>query len=216
MTLPHPVTRRLAVRRGQHLTYATIGYNSLEAVLSVGAGLWAGSVALLGFGIDSLIEVTASLAGLWRLHADLEPQRRATVERQALRAIGVCFLLLAAYVAYDALGALARREAPRTSLLGILVAAASLLVMPLLARAKRRIAAQLASSALTAEARQTQVCMYLSAILLSGLGLNALWGWWWADPLAGLAMTPLIAWEGVQAVRARTPCADCCPPLGAA
>ena len=208
--------RRAAVRRGQRLTWATIGYNSLEAVLSVGAGLLAGSVALVGFGLDSVLELTSSLAGLWRLRADATPARRVQAERLALRTIGACFLVLAAYVLGDAVRTLLTRQAPDESSLGIAIAAGSLLVMPLLAREKRRVAAQLASRALTAEARQTQLCTYLSAILLAGLSLNAGVGWWWADPAAGLAMVPLIAWEGVQAVRGRTVCADCCAPLEAA
>lgn len=205
--------RPAVVRRGQRLTWATVGYNSLEAVLALAAGLLAGSVALVGFGLDSVLELASSLAGLWRLHADATPARRARAERLALRAIGACFLLLGAYVLADALYALLSVEAPRESPLGIAIAAGSLVAMPLLARAKRRVAARLASSALTAEARQTEICTYLSAILLGGLTLNAAFGWWWADPVAGLAMVPLIGWEGLQAVRGRTVCADCCPPL---
>ncbi len=206
--------RSAAVRRGQRLTWATIAYNSLEAVLSLGAGVFAGSVALVGFGLDSILELMSSLAGLWRLHADSAPARRADAERLALRTIGACFLLLATYVLIDALRTLLLKRSPEESPLGIAIAAGSLFAMPLLARAKRRVAAQLTSRALTAEARQTELCMYLSAILLAGLTLNALLSWWWADPVAGLAMVPLIAWEGIQAVRGRTVCADCCAPLG--
>jgi divalent metal cation (Fe/Co/Zn/Cd) transporter len=206
--------RSTAVRRGQWLTWATIIYNSLEAVLSVGAGLVAGSVALVGFGFDSLIEVSSSVAGLWRLRSDATPAARAHAERISLRIIGICFLLLATYVSIEAARTLVTREAPNESILGIIIAAGSLVVMPLLARAKRRVAAQLSSSALTAEARQTEICMYLSAILLGGLLLNALLGWWWADPVAALIMVPLIGWEGAQALRGRTVCADCSTPLG--
>ncbi|HWP38926.1 MAG TPA: cation transporter [Gemmatimonadales bacterium] len=202
---------RLAiVRRGQRLTWATIAYNSLEAVLAVGAGVVAGSVALVGFGFDSVIELSSSVAGLWRLHADASAEQRARAERHALRIIGACFLLLAAYVFADATRTLLVRERPEESLIGIVIAAGSLVVMPVLARAKRRVAAQLTSRALTAEARQTQICTYLSAILLGGLLLNALLGWWWADPVAALAMVPLIGYEGVEAVRGRTVCADGC------
>ena len=122
-------------------------------------------------------------------------------------------LVLAAYVLIDALRTLVTREHPQESTLGIVIAVGSLVVMPLLARAKRRVAAKLRSSALTAEARQTQICLYLSAILLGGLVLNAAAGWWWADPVAALVMVPLIAWEGVGAVRGRTVCADCCEPI---
>lgn len=215
MTVPAPV-RAAAVRHGQRLTWATIAYNSLEAVLSIGAGIIAGSVALVGFGLDSVLELTSSIAGLWRLRADSTPAHRARAERLALRTIGLCFLLLAGYVFIDAVRTLLWRRTPDESPIGIAIAVGSLAIMPMLARAKRRVAAQLASRALTAEARQTQLCTYLSAVLLAGLALNALLGWWWADPVAGLAMVPLIAWEGIEAVRGRTTCADCCAPLESA
>jgi divalent metal cation (Fe/Co/Zn/Cd) transporter len=205
--------RAAVVRRGKWLTWATIAYNGVEAVLSIGAGIVAGSIALVGFGLDSIIELTSSGAGLWRLRADATPTARARAERLTLRTIGVCFLLLAVYVLADAVVALVARQAPEGSPLGIAVAIASVVTMPLLARAKRRVAAQLSSRALTAEARQTQLCMYLSAILLAGLLLNATFGWWWADPVAALVMVPIMAWEGAQAVRGRTACADCCAPL---
>lgn len=207
--------RAAVVRRGQRLTWATIAYNSLEAILSIAAGLIAGSVALVGFGLDSVIEVSSSIAGLWRLGVDRSPTARQRAERGALRIIGVCFLLLALYVIVGAVRTLLSREPPAESALGIVIAATSLIVMPLLARAKRRVAAQLSSSALTAEARQTSLCTYLSAILLGGLVLNAVWGWWWADPVAAIAMAPIIGYEGIMAVRGRTVCADCCPPLEA-
>lgn len=199
------------VQRGQRLTRATVAYNALEGILAVGAALAAGSVALLGFGIDSFIEVGASLAAIWRLRVDHQPERRASAERRALRLIGVSFLLLAVYVAVDALNSLWRRLAPAESWLGIGVALASLVVMPWLARRKRRVAAGLQSGALTAEARQTEICFYLSVILLLGLVLNAARGWWWADPLAALGMVPLIAWEGLEGLRGRSHCADCTP-----
>jgi divalent metal cation (Fe/Co/Zn/Cd) transporter len=198
------IDRPAVVRRGQRLTWATIAYNSLEAVLSIGAGLVAGSVALVGFGFDSLIELTSSLAGLWRLRSDAGHDARVRSERLALRIIGICFLLLAGYVLVDAALTLIARETPRQSPLGLVIAGGSLVVMPLLARARRRVAAQLASTALRAEARQTEICTYLSAILLGGLGLNALLGWWWADPLAALVMVPLIGKEGLEAVRGRS------------
>ena len=210
------LTRTAVVRRGTLLAWATIGYNSLEAVLAIGSGLLAGSVALIGFGLDSVLEVASSLAGIARLRADATLSRRAAVEQRALRIIGVCFLTLAAYVLWDAVGALFRQQPPAESLLGVAIAGGSLIVMPLLARAKRRVAAQLESRALTAEAKQTELCTYLSAILLVGLGLNALLGWWWADPVAGLAMVPIIGWEGLEAVRGRTVCADCCSPVSPA
>ena len=205
--------RRAAVRRGQRLTVATIGYNCLEAVVAIGAGIMAGSVALVGFGFDSVIEVTSSLAGLWRLGVDYSPRERQRAEQWALRVIGVCFLALAAYVLVDAVQSLVGRAAPAESPVGIVLAAGSLVVMPVLARAKRKVASQLASRALTAEAQQTQLCTYLSAILLGGLLLNAAFGWWWADPAAALAMVPIIAREGWGAIRGRTVCADCSPVI---
>lgn len=208
MTLITSYDRRTVVRRGRWLTWATLLYNSLEAVLSIGAGVAAGSVALVGFGIDSVIELAASSAGLWRLHADIEPLTRARTERQTVRFIGLCFVALALYVIYEAGQTLLARRAPQESVLGMAIATASLIVMPVLARAKRHVAFRLASGALAAEAKQTQICAYLSAILLAGLAFNAAIGWWWADPAAALAMAPLIAWEGIQALRGRTVCCD--------
>lgn len=199
---------RLGVtRRGRLLQYLTIGWNSAECVVALVAGFLAGSVALVGFGFDSAIEVASSLAALWRLHREADEARREAAERWALRVIGMCFLLLAAYVLYAAFIDLVHGTPPERTLIGIAVAALSLIVMPLLARAKRRVASALESGALEAETRQTEMCAYLSAILLGGLGLNAWPGWWWADPVAALLMVPLIAREGWAALRGRTCCA---------
>ncbi len=195
------------VRRGRLLQYVTIAWNSAEALIAIGAGLVAGSIALVGFGFDSAIEVTSSLAAVWLLSRYQDEERREATERITLRVIGVCFLALAAYVLYDALKSLIRREAPDESPVGIVLAALSLIVMPILVRVKRRVARQLMSGALEAESRQTMICAYLSAILLAGLGLNASLGWWWADPIAGLLMIPLIVREGLEAVRGET-CSD--------
>jgi divalent metal cation (Fe/Co/Zn/Cd) transporter len=199
------------VRRGLRLTYATLAYNSLEGLIAIIAGLTAGSVALVGFGLDSVIEVTASAAAVWRLHADRDPVHRALAERRALRLIGASFLALAGYVTYDAAVTLFHRHTPEKSPVGIILAVVSLAVMPLLARAKRRVSAELQSDALAAEATQTAVCAYLSAILLGGLVFNALVSWWWADPVAALVMVPLIVREGVEGLRGRAVCADCSP-----
>lgn len=201
--------RAALVRRGLLLNYLTIGYNAVEAVVSLVAGLAAGSIALIGFGIDSVIEVTAAGAAQWRLRADAHATRRARAERLTQRVVGASFLALAVWVAYEAVEALWRREAPERSALGLAVLALSVVVMPLLARAKRRVAGALASGALAAEATQTALCAYLSAIALAGVGLNALFGWWWADPVAALAMTPIIAKEGVEGVRGRASCGEC-------
>ena len=197
-----------AARAGRRLQYLTIAWNSAECAVALGAGFLAGSIALVGFGFDSAIEVASSLAAVWRLARDPDPERRERAERRTLRIIGACFLLLAAYVLYEAVEALWARQAPERSIVGIVLAALSLGAMPALAHFKRRIARRLDSGALEAETRQTEICAWLSAILLVGLGLNAWAGWWWADPVAALGMVPLIAWEGGQALSGRTCCAD--------
>lgn len=194
--------RDALVRRSVRLNVATLAYNSLEGVVAMIAGALAGSIALVGFGLDSFIELAASLTALWRLHADLDPARRERAERVSIRLIGWLFLALAAYIGLDAVRALFRREAPSESTLGILIAALSVIVMPLLARAKRLVALSLGSGALAAESKQTSLCAYLSAILLGGLVLNAVLGWWWADPVAALAMVPIILREGMDGIRA--------------
>jgi len=198
--------REALARRGRRLQYLTISWNSAECLVALTAGFLAGSVALVGFGFDSAIEVTSGLAALWRLAHDADVEARERAEHRALRVIGVCFLLLAVYVAYDSAAVLVTRRAPAPSTIGIVLAALSLIVMPTLVHFKRRVAGELRSGALEAEARQTRVCAYLSAILVVGLGLNAAFGLWWADPVAALGMTPLIAREGVDAVRGRTCC----------
>jgi len=194
------------VRRGRNLEYFTIAYNSLEGLIAVVAGLIAGSIALVGFGFDSLIEVTSGTVLLWRLHADVDEARRERVEAISLRIVGACFVVLAIYVIYDSVKSLMRREAPEESLIGIGLAAVSLIVMPLLVRAKRRVARGIKSNALMADSKQTELCTYLSAILLVGLLLNALLGWWWADPVAALVMVPIILREGIEALRGETCC----------
>jgi divalent metal cation (Fe/Co/Zn/Cd) transporter len=204
------VGRPALVRRGLWLNYLTLGYNAVEAVVSLAAGVVAGSVALVGFGVDSVIEVMASAAAQWRLRADLDPDRRVRVELVTRRAIGVSLLTLALYVGIDSTLTLLAREAPERSLLGCLILGLSLVVMPLLARGKRKVAHALGSRALDAEATQTSVCAWLSAIALAGVGLNAAAGWWWADPAAALAMTPVIVWEGLAALRGQAACGECC------
>lgn len=193
-----------SVQRGRRLEYFTICWNSLEALVALSAGLLAGSIALVGFGADSLIEVSSGAIVLWRLAADEQRERRA------LQLVGISFLLLAAYVGFDAVKALWLRELPEATYIGIAVAALSLIAMPLLARAKRRVAGEIKSQAMQADARQTDICAYLSAILLGGLILNALLGWWWADPIAGLVMVPLIVKEGRAALRGKSCCGGAC------
>ena len=188
----------LALRRGRRLEYLTLAWNLTEGVLSVGVGIMAGSTALVGFGADSFIECASGGILLWRLQ-----DREAHAEREAtaLRLVGYSFFLLAAYVGFDALHALFTGAAPAATWIGIVIAALSLIVMPWLAHQKRKVAGTLDSRALEADSRQTDLCAYLSAILLGGLLLNALLGWWWADPVAGLIMVPIIANEGRGALR---------------
>jgi len=193
--------RAALVRRGIWLSYATIAYNTLEAIGSLIAGFLAGSVALVGFGVDSVIEVMASLAAQWRLRSDLDLRRRDRVEIWTRRIVAICFLALAFYVFADAASTLWQREAPDRSLFGIVVLALSVIVMPVLARRKKRVARAMRSGALEAEAAQTSLCAYLSVIGLGGVALNALFGWWWADPGAALIMVPIIAAEGWEGVR---------------
>ena len=201
--------RRALVHHGRLLSYVTLVYNVFEGLASLIFGTIAGSIALVGFGIDSLIEVTSSATSLWRLGADLEPVRRERAERASLRIIGVCFLTLAIYILLEAGHALWKHEPPTGSIPGMVVATLSVVVMPLLARAKRRVAIELGSRALRADATQTNLCTYLSAVVLGGLALNALFGWWWADPVAALAMTPLIAKEGLDGLRGEDHCEAC-------
>ena len=209
MTPSAAISRDNLVRRGQRLEYFTVVYNSVEGLVSIVAGLISGSVSLVGFGLDSVIEVTSGAALLWRLHHDLNPSRREQVERTTLRIVGWSFMALAAYILYESCSTLIRHEAPMRSILGIIVAAISVVVMPLLARAKRQVAAELGSGAMRADSRQTDFCAYVSAILLDSLLLNALLGWWWADPVAGLVMVPITAKEGIDGLRGEACCDDC-------
>ena len=202
LTVPALVQNRTQfIARGRRLQYLTIAWNSAEFVIALVAGFLAGSIALIGFGFDSAIEVTSSLAALWRLGRDREEESREQADQRALRLIGLCFLLLACYILYESIHDLVDRIPPRHSIVGIVLAALSLIVMPWLAHLKRKVAIGLESVALESETRQTEMCAYLSAILLLGLGLNVWLDWWWADPLAGLGMVPFIAWEGWEAMR---------------
>lgn len=198
--------RQAVAQRGRYLEYFTIAWNSLEGVVAVVAGALAGSISLVGFGIDSFIEVTSGTVLLWRMAVDADVRRRERNEQLSLRIVGVCFLALAAYVGYESISDLVSRKAPEHNIPGIALACVSLVVMPLLSRAKKRVANELGSSAMHADAKQTDFCVYLSVILLLGLFLNAALGWWWADPTAALLMVPLIAKEGVEAMKGETCC----------
>ena len=201
--------RSAVVVRGQKLEYFTIGWNTLEGLVAVIAGAVAGSISLVGFGIDSFIEVTSGSVLLWRMSVDSDVHLREINEKWALRIVGACFLLLAAYITYDSIVDLWSKRAPEHSIPGIVLACVSLVVMPLLSRAKRRVGYAMGSAAMHADAKQTEFCTYLSAILLVGLLLNAFLGWWWSDPLAALIMVPIVTKEGIDGLRGKA-CDDCC------
>lgn len=186
-------------RRAVRLEYLTIVWNTAEAVVALLAGTLAGSIALVGFGLDSIIETISGAALLWRLrqHGDFEQ----VAESRALRIVGLTFFALAAYVGYKSASDLWFRRQPGESLVGMVLAGVSLVVMPLLGRAKRRLAVKLGSRALAADGMETLLCAYLSFTLLLGLGLNAWLGWWWADPVAALVMVGFMLREGREAWR---------------
>lgn len=196
------------VRHGRRLEYFTIAWNALEGLVAVVAGAIAGSISLVGFGIDSFIEVTSGSVLLWRMSVDADVERRERNERLALQVVGICFLFLATYIAYESAMDLWSRRAPEHSSPGIVLACVSLVVMPLLSRAKRKVGRALGSAAMHADAKQTEFCTYLSAILLGGLLLNAFFGLWWADPVAALIMVPIIAKEGIEGLQGKA-CGAC-------
>lgn len=194
---------------------ATLAYNVLEAVIALASGAAADSIALIGFGLDSVIEVAAASVLLWRLSLETRGVDREKIEgaeRRVRRFVGVTFLALAAYVSLQAGVTLWTRSAPDESLVGIALAAASLVVMPLVAWGKLRAAREIGSAALRAEAKETLACSYLSLALLLGLAANAAAGWWWADPAAAAAMVPWLIREGLEGIRGDT-CDDGCAPL---
>lgn len=200
------INREDIVQRGKRLEHFTIAWNSLEGLVALIAGAIAGSISLVGFGIDSFIEVTSGAALLWRMSVDADAESRERNEKLSLRIVGACFIALAAYVLYESISDLVTRKAPQHSLPGIILACVSLVVMPILSRAKKRVGTELGSRAMRADARQTDFCVYLSAILLAGLVLNAALGWWWADPASALVMTPIIAKEGFEALKGESHC----------
>jgi divalent metal cation (Fe/Co/Zn/Cd) transporter len=201
--------RSTVVRRGRRLEYFTIAWNALEGLIAIVAGLAAGSISLVGFGIDSFIEVVSGATLLWRISVDADVTGRERNEKRALKIVGVCFLGLASYIVYESVLDLWSRRAPEHSIPGIVLACMSLVVMPVLSRAKRKVGHALASAAMHADAKQAEFCTYLSAILLVGLLLNAMFGLWWADPAAALIMVPVIAKEGIEALQGKA-CDDCC------
>jgi divalent metal cation (Fe/Co/Zn/Cd) transporter len=201
------VDRARLGRRAQLLAGASVTYNVIEAVIAVAAGVAAGSVALVGFGLDSVVEVSSGLIVLWQFRHRLPESR----EQQALRLMALSFFALAAYVAVESTRALFVQSDPDSSAVGIALAVASLAVMPLLSWAQRRTGRALGSNAVVADSTQTLLCTYLSAVLLVGLVLNATLGWSWADPVAGLVIAAIAVREGVQAWRGEGCCAPAAP-----
>jgi divalent metal cation (Fe/Co/Zn/Cd) transporter len=198
-THEHPVLtadeRTQLGRRAQLLAGASVTYNVVEAVIAVAAGIAAGSVALIGFGLDSVVEVSSGLIILWQFRHRLPESR----ERQALRLMAFSFFALAAYVAVESVRALFFGGEPEASPVGIGLAIASLIIMPFLSWAQRRTGRALGSNAVVADSTQTLLCTYLSAVLLVGLVLNATLGWHWADPIAGLVIAAVAVREGMEA-----------------
>lgn len=197
--------RAQLLRRGLRLEYLTVGWNIVEGIVAVTAGIVAGSIALIGFGADSFVESVSGAVLIWRLAAEHsgrhDPEAIERIERRAERLVGLAFLLLASYVGFEAARALLTGEQPDASPVGIGLTAISIAVMLWLARAKRRTGQRLGSRALIADAQQTYACWYLSVIALSGLALNAVLGWWWADPVAGLGIVVFLVREGLEALR---------------
>lgn len=186
-------------RRGVRLEIFTVAWNVIEAFVAIGVGLVVGSVALVGFGVDSGIEVISAVALLWRLlkaGPNASVTEEGAAEKRALYFVALTFFLLAAYITYEAIGALLSGEGPQSSPVALGLAALSVLIMPVLAYLKGRTGRQMGSRALVADSKETWVCVYLSVALLAAVGLNALFGWWWADPVGALAMLPVILWQG--------------------
>jgi divalent metal cation (Fe/Co/Zn/Cd) transporter len=192
-------------RRAQLLAGASVAYNGIEAVVAIAAGLVAGSVVLVGFGLDSVVEVSSGLIVLWQFRHRI-PETR---ERQALRLMALSFFALAAYVTFESVRALVGGSEPDPSPVGIGLAIASLIVMPFLSWAQRRTGRSLGSNAVVADSTQTLLCTYLSAVLLLGLVLNATLGWSWADPVAGLVIAAVAVREGREAWKGE----NCCGPI---
>ena len=190
--------RPTALRKALWLEYLTVGWNVFEGFIAIGAGIVSGSIALVGFGLDSFIEVASAVALIWRLRKK-SPEEETSAEKRALKIVAITFFLLAAYVAVESGKNLLYKEIPNASIVGIVLTALSAMLMPALAFAKRKVARELNSEALAADSTESFVCSLLSVIVLVGLALNALWGWWWADPVAGLLMVVFLIKEGREA-----------------
>ena len=194
-------SRHELLKRGLWLEIFTLAWNVIEGLVAIGAGLASGSVALIGFGIDSWIEIVSGAALYWRLRKEKNGDKSDLAEEKARRVVGITFFLLAAYVAYEAATTLLEGKQPQESPVGIILAILSLAIMPFLGLAKRRVGVKLGSRALVADSKETLACSYLSATLLVGLGLHSWLGWWWADSVAALMMVPWLWKEGMEAVR---------------
>lgn len=207
---PSPGAREKAARLSAILVWATLAWNLVELVVAMAAGLAASSAALIGFALDSGVESAASIILLWRLRAETRPGCTQTDDRRASRAIAVSLGVLGVLVATESTRQLATGDAPEISVVGIVLTGLSVVVMPWLAIAKRRLAPVLGSRAVEAESSQTMVCAYLSAALLVGLSAHALLGWWWADPLAGVGIAAFAGWEARKAWTAESLADTCC------
>ena len=210
MALTPPTIRDKAVTRQRWLTGATIGWNSVEGAVAIAAGVAAGSVSLVGFGLDSGIEVSAALILAWRLAQERRTGCKQEADKLAQRLIALSFAALAVYVGVESVRDLVLGDRPDASPVGIVMAAVSLALMPLLAWAKRRQAQLMGSRAVEAEATQTLLCAFLSGALLVGLSANAALGWWWADPLAGLLIAGAASYAAVNTWRAESLADTCC------
>ncbi|WP_372736851.1 cation diffusion facilitator family transporter [Nocardioides sp.] len=200
--------RRRYGRRAQLLAGASVAYNLIEAVIAITAGLVAGSIALVGFGLDSVVEVSSGLIILWQFRHPLPESR----EQKALRLMAFSFFGLAAYVVFESIRSLATGREAEASTVGMGLAVASLMIMPFLSWAQRRTGRTLGSNAVVADSTQTLLCSYMSGVLLVGLVLNASLDWWWADPIAGLVIAGFAAREGMAAWRGE----GCCAPTSSA
>lgn len=201
-----PDEKAALIKKALLINWALIVYNVIEAVASVTFGIRAESIALVGFGLDSIIEVSSAAILVWRLSHKGTLEEESKKDKKALFLVGISFFLLAAYVGYESIMKLWHGEKPEASLAGVIIATLSILIMPSLGLAKRKIARQIGSKALEADAMETIICSYLSGVLLVGLALNWLFGWWWADPVAGLAMIYFLVKEGREAISGD----DCC------
>lgn len=190
------------------LSIFTVGYNILEGIISIVAGFFAGSIALTGFGLDSFVESLSGGVMIWRFsrHGKISEEEEERIEAIAAKLVAYTFFILGAYVLFESLKKLIYREAPESSLIGIIIAIASLIVMPVLFHLKYRIGISIGSTGLVADSKQTLACVFMSAALLVGLGLNYLYGLWWADPLTGLVIVAFLIKEGVETLKEEKVC----------